>query len=215
MKGVTRAMNVSVVNKLKAKAADLLLDRKLIIRISIVIFILLTALLLRVHENGKADISVEAADEVAIEQEIYVDIGGAIKNPGVYKATTSTRLYEVIEMAGGLRSDADTDSINQAAFVEDGQKIIIPIHYQEDQNADDDGEGPPEQTSQGITSTGKVNINTASKDELMTLTGIGEVMAERIIEYRTGSRFNSIEDIKSVKGIGDATYEKIKDNLTL
>lgn len=214
-------MNVSVVRKIRSKAEDLFRDRKLLIKILTIIVILIAALLLRIHDSGKADISVEAADDLISEKEIYVDIGGAVAKPGVYKATTETRLYEVIEMAGGLRSDADTDSINQAAYVEDGQKIMIPVHYQEDNLEDADND--PEETAETsgtasastVNSSGLVNINIASKDELMTLNGIGEVMADRIIEYRNGNRFKTITDIKNVKGIGDATYEKIKDHITV
>lgn len=219
MKGVTRAMNVSVVNRLRSKAEDVLRDRKLIIKVVTVIVIIIAALILRAHESAKSDITVETPDETLPVDEIYVDIGGAVAKPGVYKASTDTRLFEIIEMAGGLRSDADTNSINQASFVEDGEKIIIPVHKAQtegNEEAESDalytGEYAEEQSdgSQGL-----VNINTASKSELMTLSGIGEVMADRIIEYRNSSRFKSIEDIRSVKGIGEATFEKIRDSITV
>ncbi len=224
MKGATRAMNVSVVNRMRSKAEDIIRDRKLLIRILTVFLILLLAVVLRIHEAGKADITVEATEDVTRIQEIYVDIGGAVVKPGVYKASSKMRLYEVIEMAGGLRSDADTDSINQAAFVEDGQKIIIPVQRAaETDDLQDEGpedidltaDNSQDNVIQSNEVTGLVNINTASRAELMTLSGIGEVMADRIIEYRSGNLFRSIEDIKSVKGIGEATYNKIKDSITV
>lgn len=223
-------MSVSVVNRMKSKAEDIIRDRKMLIKILTVILILLLAVALRIHEAGKSDITVEATEDVTQIQEIYVDIGGAVAKPGVYKAGSRTRLYEVIEMAGGLRSDADTDSINQAAFVEDGQKIMIPVqrtqdHKDSDEDSDDEDEelsdtsitndNSQDNTGQMAAVSGLININTASRAELMTLSGIGEVMADRIIEYRSGNLFRSIEDIKSVKGIGEATYNKIKDSITV
>lgn len=206
-------MNVSVTDRLKSKAEDILRDRKMLFRIAAIVLIAASALILRAHQASKADITIEDAGEIVQAEEIYVDIGGAVANPGVYKASPTTRLYEIIEMAGGLRSDADTDSVNQAAYVQDGEKIMIPVHrevtdtYQEDPMAED--------STHIENINGLININTASKAELMTLTGIGEVMADRIIEYRSRSLFKSAEDIKSVKGIGDATYEKIKDSITV
>ena len=207
-------MNVSVTERLRSKAEDILRDRKMLFRILIVIVVITAALVLRAHQASKADITVETTDENIRTEEIYVDIGGAVANPGVYKATTSTRLYEVIEMAGGLRSDADTDSINQASYVQDGEKIMIPVHTTTEDTTYQDNRAQNDISSAQQTS-GLININNASKAELMTLTGIGDVMADRIIEYRSSSLFKSKEDIKSVKGIGESTYEKIKDSITV
>ncbi len=100
--------------------------------------------------------------------------------------------------------------MNQAAYVKDGEKIVIPSKATEGENI-----GGEASSTAGISSDGKVNINLASKDELMTLHGIGEVMADRIIEQRTNSRFQSIEDLKSVKGIGEVTYSNLKDDITV
>ena len=138
-----------------------------------------------------------------------MDIGGAVEEPGVYEVAKDTRLFEVIEMAGGLSEDADPDHVNRASFVEDGQKIIIPVKGSE---YTDDGTAAafsPEADS------GLININTASADELKTLSGIGDVTAEKIIEYRSSTAFKSKEDIMSVDGIGSKTYEKIKDDITV
>jgi competence protein ComEA len=144
-----------------------------------------------------------------------VDIGGQVINPGVYQVDQGTRLYELIDMAGGLTENADTDSINRASFVEDGEKILIPAKVSSTgasaETASSSGEGT---ASAGISNGGLVNINLANKEELKTLNGIGDVTAEKIIEYRKSNRFKKKEDIKSVKGIGDAIYEKIKDNIT-
>ena len=211
----------NVVGKLKDALEGILSDRKTLIKIFSVVLILLAALVLRIHDENKADITIETAD-VAEETEysgeseessvqpqvIFVDIGGAVEEPGVYEVAKDTRLFEVIEMAGGLSEDADPDHVNRASFVEDGQKIIIPVKGSE---YTDDGTAAfsPEADS------GLININTASADELKTLSGIGDVTAEKIIEYRSSTAFKSKEDIMSVDGIGSKTYEKIKDDITV
>ena len=217
-------------NRLKSYTEDILKDRSRLIRILLILFILMLALVLRMHENAKADITVESSSKGASEQEICVDIGGAVVNPGVYTVSAETRLYEVIELAGGLLSNADTDAINRAEFLEDGQKIIIPARPQVRNGQTDagaEGAADPADTDAAAQSGtadaaaapsaagGLVNINYASKEELMTLTGIGEAKADSIIEYRSSTRFKKKEDIKSVDGIGDSIYEKIKDSITV
>lgn len=212
----------NVVGKLKDALEGILSDRKTLIKIFSVVLILLAALVLRIHDENKADITIETADaaeeteysgeseESSVQpQVIFVDIGGAVEEPGVYEVAKDTRLFEVIEMAGGLSEDADPDHVNRASFVEDGQKIIIPVKGSE---YTDDGTAAafsPEADS------GLININTASADELKTLSGIGDVTAEKIIEYRSSTAFKSKEDIMSVDGIGNKTYEKIKDDITV
>ena len=212
----------NVVGKLKDALEGILSDRKTLIKIFSVVLILLAALVLKIHDENKADITIETADaaeetEYSGESEdssvqpqvIFVDIGGAVEEPGVYEVAKDTRLFEVIEMAGGLSEDADPDHVNRASFVEDGQKIIIPVkgsEYTDDRTA---AAFSPEADS------GLININTASADELKTLSGIGDVTAEKIIEYRSSTAFKSKEDIMSVDGIGSKTYEKIKDDITV
>ena len=214
-------MTDSVVEKIKDTFEGILSDRKTLVKILSVMLILVIAALLRIHDSSRADITIESAqttqDKTDAEEEVYedsqiifVDIGGAVVNPGVYQVTKNTRLYEVIDMAGGLNEDADTDSVNRASFVEDCQKIIIPA---KGSSAAGDVEGSVSSGSPGITAQGLVNINTATLDELKTLNGIGDVIAERIIEYRSSNAFKSKEDIMSVKGIGKGIYEKIKDHI--
>jgi len=216
-------MPYSVVEKIKHAFEDLKNDRKTLVRVLSVILILMIAAVLRIHDSAKADITIGSAEvneksegsegaEAASEgiRSICVDIGGAVANPGVYHVDEDTRLYEVIDMAGGLAEDADTDSVNRAAFVEDGQKIIIPVKG---------SEGPAGTvnnnsiTSSSAEEQGLININTASLDELKTLNGVGDTIAERIIEYRASHVFKSKEDIMSVDGIGKGIYEKIKDRI--
>lgn len=210
-------MTDSVVDKIKDAFEDILRDRKKLVKILSVMLILIVAAVLRIHDSSRADITIESAEteqETYTEESysgsqiIYVDIGGAVANPGVYQVTKNTRLYEVIDMAGGLKDDADMDSVNRAAFVEDCQKIVIPV-----KGSSENGVGSGVSASPGITPEGLVNINTATLDELKTLNGIGDVIAERIIEYRSSNAFKSIEDVMSVNGIGKAIYEKIKDHI--
>ena len=217
--------------RLKSYFEDIFRDKTRLIRILLILFILAMALVLRIHEDSKADITVDNNADTAAADEICVDIGGAVVSPGVYTVSRDTRLYEVIEMAGGLMSSADTDSINRAAFVEDGEKIIIPVKPSALSVSDDTGDEPgaepgaensasdtqPEAALDSSSSStgGLVNINYASREELMTLSGIGESKADKIIEYRSSTRFRKKEDIKSVNGIGDAIYNKIKDDITV
>jgi competence protein ComEA len=214
----------NVVSKLKDALEGILGDRKTLVRIISIVLILLVAVILRIHDESKADITIEtedAANEVEYSEEdkredavplqvLFVDIGGAVENPGVYEVAKDTRLFEVIEMAGGLTEDADADRVNRASFVEDGQKIIIP-----EKGSDIAGDPASASAAPGDSGSGLININTATADELKTLSGIGDVTAEKIIEYRSSKSFKSKEDIMSVDGIGSKTYEKIKDRITV
>ncbi len=202
----------SIMSRLRDFSDVMLRDRKRFIRAGLIIAVILLAIVLRVNQDQNSDITVEAGDvEEITEVSMYVDIGGAVKTPGVYEVDSGTRLYEVIEKAGGLDEDADLDAINRAAFVEDGQKIMIPhttdVSEQQTLTA---GSGTVSDSGSSL-----ININTASEEELKQLTGVGDVIAQRIVEYRSTTPFKNKEDIMSVKGIGNATYEKFKDQITV
>ena len=142
---------------------------------------------------------------------MYVDISGCVKSPGIYKIKRNTRLFEVIELAGGLTKDADYNGFNQAEHIEDGDKIIIPAKNQESDSAS---------ASQGNNATasnnGKININTADSAALQEIPGVGPATAEKIISYReTNGRFRNKEDLMNVSGIGEKTFEKMKDMITI
>ncbi len=211
----------NVVIKIKDALNGLVRDKRTLVKLLTVALILLLAVFMRVYNAEKSDVTIESADPAeelessdeseAVTQILFVDIGGAVEEPGVYQAAPGTRLYEVIEMAGGLTEDADTDSVNRASFVEDGQKIIIP----EKGSGNTEGTSSASPAASSNAGTGLININTASADELKTLNGIGDAMAGRIIEFRSANPFKSIEDIMSVEGIGSKTYEKIKDQITV
>ena len=195
-------MSANVVNKVKTYSRDIVRNKQKLIKILSIAVILALAIVLKLSNTDTEEINIESAVQVADTDEYYIDIGGAVVKPGVYKVAAGTRLFEVVELAGGLRTDADTNTVNQAAIVEDGAKIIIPI-------ACDDSD----LMAQSHNST-LVNINLADKTQLCTLPGIGDAIADRIIEYRASNRFTKKEDIMSVKGIGKSIYEGIEESIT-
>lgn len=170
---------------------------------------------------------------------IFVDIKGEVAVPGTYEMKETDRVKDVIETAGGLTQKADTSVINLSKRLTDEMVIIIYSAYEvqnfketkaKEQAAFDackysDSYGLAndacvetggETQMDDSATTGSVNLNTASKEELMTLTGIGEAKADDIITYRTTNNgFKSIEEIKNVKGIGDSIFDKIKDRITI
>lgn len=151
------------------------------------------------------------------EQEnfIIIHITGEIKTPGIIKIKENSRLADAIEEAGGLTENADINKINLAYIISDGQKIYIPNinDKTEDYVNSEAGNGV---IIENMESNNKklVNINTATQAELETLTGIGASTALKIINYRKeNGKFNNIEEIKNVSGIGEAKYEVIKNNI--
>lgn len=146
-------------------------------------------------------------------QIIIIDIDGAVNKPGVYQCLEGDRVNDVIIMAGGLLENAYTKNINKARKLEDGEKIYILEDGEEVFNVALFEESIYNTGESNITN--KININNASKDMLMKLDGIGEVYAERIIDYREKNKFKNIEEIKNIKGIGDKTFENIKDKITI
>ena len=145
---------------------------------------------------------------------IIVDVEGSVNNPGVYEFYEGDRVEDAIKRAGGLKENACTKSINRARKMLDGEKIYIYADGEEISGVENNDDSIYN-SMVGSESIKKVNINTASREILMTLKGIGEVYADRIIEYRKKNKFESIEDIKEVEGIGDKTFEKIKDYITV
>ncbi len=148
-------------------------------------------------------------------EKIYVHIIGAVNLPGVIVAPKGVRLYEIVELAGGLKEDADEALINLASKVEDGDKIIIP--YKENTSTNNSNKRINELYEDSMShDSGKININTAGVEELKTLAGIGQSTAEKIINYRNEvSKFQRIEDIKNVSGIGDSKFNSIKDKIVV
>lgn len=144
------------------------------------------------------------------EDEIFVHVCGEVAHPGVYSLRAGSRLYEVIEAAGGMTDAAAGESLNQAAWAEDGQQIYVPSKEEVMQ----------ERTVQGTESQnlddGKINLNTASKEELMTLNGIGEAKATAIITYREEhGGFQTVEELMEVEGIKEGVFNKVKDQIKI
>ncbi|MBE6010596.1 MAG: hypothetical protein E7236_08045 [Lachnospiraceae bacterium] len=159
----------------------------------------------QVHNEAASEINEEAAlsDEL-----MYVYICGEVVEPGVYPLPPGSRIYELVEAAGGLTESAAPESVNLAQELTDGQMINIPAEG-EIQDASTVG------TESG-TDGDKININTASKELLMSLNGIGETKAESILSYREqNGPFDSLEDLMQVDGIGQGTFSKIKDKITI
>jgi len=164
--------------------------------------------------------------------EILVDIKGQINSPGVYKMNNQERVNDVIKKAGGLTNYADTSMINLSQKVKDEMVIIIyskkeviemnkkePCICPKNNDACIDEKNKIEDISkdkENKKTNNKISINNATKEELMTLDGIGEAKAESILEYRKekGS-FEKVEDIQNVSGIGEALYEKIKNKIII
>lgn len=155
-----------------------------------------------------------SADQVS-SGEIRIDVEGAVNNPGVYRLFEGAIVEDLINEAGGLNDKVDgarlASEINRAQKLRDGDKIMIPIA------GEVAGETSTQTISAGTTSiAGKVNINSGTAQQLDSLPGIGPTYAQRIVQYReTNGAFGSIEEIKEVSGIGNATFEKIKSLITI
>ena len=163
---------------------------------------------------------IQSKDEIA---NIVVHITGEVKKTGVLTLPEGARIADAIESAGGATKEADLDSINLAYILEDGQKIYIPNQKDKENNeqkqyitieSGDNINVENNSTEKGANE--KVNINIANQSELETLPGIGPSLASRIIEYREqNGKFNSVEELKNIKGIGDAKFEDLKDFATV
>ncbi|WP_262122261.1 helix-hairpin-helix domain-containing protein [Anaerococcus sp. Marseille-Q5996] len=166
--------------------------------------------------ESEDDFNIESIDENKAQQseDIKVHISGQINREGVYEVKEGDRLDDLIKQAGGLSPDADSNSLNLAMKLEDQMKIYIPnkneILNENSTNTDQLVSKPD-----SISENGKININTASKEELMTLPNIGDKRAQAIIEYRDTKKFETIEEIKNVTGIGEKFYQAMQDLITV
>ena len=153
------------------------------------------------------------------EAEVYVYVCGAVENPGVYLLKGVTRTCDVIEAAGGFCGDAQQDYWNMAEKLADGQMLYIPTEEEaKERNWDvlEQNSSPENKTDEADSSSRKVNLNTASKEQLMALPGIGESKADSIISYReTNGAFSKVEEVMNIPGIKDGLFEKMKDYITV
>jgi len=155
------------------------------------------------------DIVVSGTEPKPIRIKVYVT--GEVKHPDVYELDTDSIVKDAIEKAGGTTEKADLIAINLAKRLSDGEQVIVPSKEQTAVN----GTGNAQISGSNSAKSKKININTASKEELMNLPGIGDVKAQAIIDYRTkNGPFKDIHEIVNVSGIGEKTFEKIKDLIT-
>jgi len=146
---------------------------------------------------------------------IFVDVSGAVERPGVYQLDSKARINDALIAAGGLSESADrvwvSKTINLASIVKDGAKIYI-----KDTSNQQTGASSQQAEVQGLsTNQGMININTASQSELEKLPGVGSATALKIVNYRQNNPFSSIEDLMKVPGIGEKTFEKMKEMLSV
>ena len=141
---------------------------------------------------------------------IIVDVTGWVHEPGVYEFAQGDRVIDAVDRAGGARNGADLSVLNLAAPLADGTQVVVPK-----QGAAGPGTVAPAEAG-SVASAGLININTASATEFETLSGIGEVLAGAIVDYRTeNGPFASVDDLENVSGIGPATLEEIRDQVTV
>ncbi len=146
---------------------------------------------------------------------LLVHVSGAVARPGVYALPEGARVQDAIEAAGGFGDAADPAGLNLAAKLEDGAQIFV-ASLPQGTTADPLGQPASSGSPAAPSPTDKININTATLEELDTLPGIGPAIAQRIIDYRAANGpFAAIEDIVNVAGIGPATFENIKDLITV
>lgn len=141
------------------------------------------------------------------EKQISAYICGEVMKPGVYTMKEGDRVEALLDAAGGFTPNADPNVVNLSAKIQDEEKIRIPSKNENITEQEDS-------STAGI--KGKVNINSATKEQLETLDRIGSTLAQRIIDYRNAhGRFKTIEELKNVSGIGDKTFEHFKDNISV
>ena len=163
------------------------------------------------EEEAEASAEADMPAEEEVPARIWVYVCGAVHHPGVYELPEGSRVFEALAAAGGLTEDAEERSLNQASLLSDGEQITV---YTREEIEGQGGIPGPAAAEAAGASSGKVNLNTAGKEELMTLSGIGESRAGAIIRYREqNGPFTSIEEIMQIDGIKEKSFEKIKEHI--
>ena len=198
--------------------------------VSVLILVVVTIYLVMTQKSSNVVVAEEVDSKVKEEikdtsERVYVDIKGCIKKPGVYKVDKTSIVNDVIKLAGGFTKNAYTKNINLSKHVSD--EMVIYVFNKKDFTTTTEKNEVSFTTEvinydNCITTTKKtttksdiVNINTASKEELMGISGIGASKADLIIAYRLEHKFSKIEDIMNVSGIGESLFEKIKKYITV
>lgn len=204
-----------------------------------IIIIFIISLLIIYSNNAKKLKRIENKNKISLVQhenenkeeikkvKIFVDVKGAVVKPGVYELEEGKRVNDAIHLAGGFTKDANTRYINLSKVLKDEMVIVVYNNKEIKDILEVKAETPCickntmndsciENITEKENNNNIININTATKEELMTLTGIGETKANAIIEYReVNGYFINIEDIMKVNGISESTYSKIKDFITI
>lgn len=157
----------------------------------------------------------DSEEQTESEKQLVVYVCGAVNEPGIYTMAEEARLYEAIALAGGFSAEADPAYHNLARTVTDGERIYI-LSYAETKvlTTEQQVTGETDINSSSVKKNNMININTATAEQLMELPGIGKAKAAAILEYRAGiGQFTAIEEIMNVSGIGEAMFEKIKNNI--
>ena len=209
------------------------LNKKIIAVAVAVVFCVLAGFWPQQREENVLELEQQAVqiEEAAAEAKITVYVSGAVAKPGLHEIVPGSRAVDAIEAAGGMTEEANKDRVNLAKICKDGMQVNVPrlsakelrklkqaqnVYIADDANAVDNAVQPANyapvvQQDNG----GKVRLNSATIEELEELPGVGEVTAQRIVEYRNLHGFNKIEDIMNVKGIGQAKFNKMRPYLDL
>lgn len=168
------------------------------------------------------EVTKASALEQELSKEAVIHVCGEVMNPGVYTLSENARVVDAIEAAGGFTKEAAEDAFNQAALITDGQRIYVPNKKEVETLSDAEvtevvfSNPLGEEMSDGSSNKTKVNINKATKEELMTIPGIGEAKAESIISYRKEhGDFSFIEELQNISGIKSAVFNRMKDFITV
>ncbi len=167
-------------------------------------------------ENENIENKDSENQEKISDSKIVVDIKGAVKEPKEYELKAGSRVRDLIEIAGGLTPEADEEKIYFSKILEDEQCIKIYKIGEEVLDSEIEVEGQHEKSTEAVDSKGKININKATVDELMTIPGIGQVKAQSIVDYRNkNGKFNSVDELTNITGIGVKTLEKLRDKVDI
>lgn len=185
---------------------------------SLFVFLLLAIVIIAGSVYGFREkdqvVELDAGDKAEIRpEEITVYVSGAVNKPGVVRVEDGARVIDAVNLCGGVLPTADTTKINMAQAIKDGAQINVPEKLEVAAKADGTENAVVKAQQSG---TEKININTADKAELDRLPGVGPALAEAILEYRNAEGlFQHIEDLKKVRGIGEAKFKKMQDKVTL
>lgn len=201
------------------------------VRILLLFISILLIVIGSLYLSESEEVSANELEKEEIPSVIFIDIKGAVNNPGVYEMKYGDRIIDAINEAGGLKENADTSILNLSKKITDEMNIII-YTFEEIKEYKNKLIPPtkiikeieekiicPDENNDACINknynNSLININTATKEELLNIPGIGEAKALDIIDYRNNNYFNSIEEITNVKGIGNSLYEKIKKYISV